>query len=173
MNNFRKPIIVFVILLSIATLYVTDQYVYSWLGFLAAKTGSCDFKQVTTSTTKEDKYKKLNYSVNLTRTVERLKSDQNYKITDNEKSLIISRSFDNLKYSISFEVRENQETPDIYYKYLIDCANCESPSLPGETCTTPDFEIYKKIYYIIEDLSLDHRAAYELQSGLKIFHQNF
>jgi hypothetical protein len=173
MINFRKPMIVSVVILAAATLYISDQYVYSWVGFLSGKMGNCDFKQVTTSTAKDGEYKKLNYPVDLARTAERLRTDQNYEVTGNENNLTISRNFADLKYSILFENRENQDTSGVYYKYSIDCANCEISSLPGEKCTTADFQLYKKIYHIIEDLSLDHRAAYELQSGLKIVRQNF
>ncbi len=159
MSKTKKILIILTILLPLITFYFIDQYIYSWTGFLASQAGICQSKFISASSPNKDNFKKLFFPANFENIASSLNINPNYSVSSTQETLTISRKFDGLDYQIVFENRG-----EIYYKLLIN-------SSVGEKCITSDFEIYKKILQIVDDISLDERAKRGILSDIKIYQQ--
>lgn len=170
MTKVKKAIIIFVFLLFAVSFYSIDQYIYSLTGWFAHKTGTCQSKLIKPSTVRNNGFKKLGFPADLPK-LSQFESNLDYITDATENSVSISRRFDDFDYKIVFENRTAENDKAVYYQYSISCRNCEKSST-GENCTTPDFEIYKKVYKIINDLPLGDRTRREILSGLTIYYQD-
>lgn len=159
MSKIKKILIILAILLPVIILYSIDQYIYSWTGFLSSQAGICQSKLISASASNKDGLRRLLYPANFENIASSLNTNPNYSVSLTQEKLSISRKFDDLDYQIIFENRG-----EIYYQLLIN-------SSIGEKCTTSDFEIYKRILQMVDDIPLDERAKRGILSSLTIYQQ--
>lgn len=161
MSKSKKIAVILTVLFLGIIFYSINQYIYSWTGWFSYQVGNCQSKLISVSASKKDGFKRLVYPVNFANIVSSLDSNPNYSVSSTQEKINISRKFDDFDYQITFENRND----DVYYRLSIN-------SPVGEKCTTPNFEIYKKVLQMIEDIPLDDRAGRTILSALTIHHQN-
>lgn len=163
----KKFAVILFLIIFVGIFYVIDQYLYSWSGWLGFQAGSCQSKLISASATGKDGFKRLFYQTDLKEIVTKLSSNPGYLVNSDEKKVTVSRNFADYIYKITFENRtlENEET--VYYQISLVNKNTSE----GENCTTPDFEIYKKFYRMIDEIPLADKARQSMFSDLNIYHQ--
>ena len=154
-------------IVSILLLIVINRFVFSWTGLIFGRLGLCEYKSIGVPTS-NGYNKKLSQSYNIPQIASAMRMNRNYEVNDhyNGNGLVVSRTFNGVKYNIIFENNNGVS------EFNLNTYNFDGyPSglvTGGERCTTPSYVAERNVYRIIDDLPLNDLQKSELKQYVSV-----
>lgn len=161
----KRSLIGFVI--SIVLLLVINLSVFSWTGLVSSKLGLCEYKSIGVSTS-NGYNKQLKRSYNLPQIASVMRMNRAYEVNNHDSGdrLVISRSFNGVKYNIVLEHKNGRS------EFNLNTYNSHGyptgSMADGERCTVPSYFIKRNVFRMIDDLPLDNLQQAELKEYVRI-----
>lgn len=148
-----------IVVISIVSLAI-DYYLYSWTSFI--RPFGCESKRITATEPKD----LLNQDYDLAKIWEGLETNSNYRLESwhDERRLFISRTFGNIKYHIHFENYISGGSAKRRVTFLTKNADGKL----GEDPTTPNYQIFRRVYLMIDEMPLNPYQKDELKRNIRI-----
>jgi hypothetical protein len=143
-------------------LLIVNHFVYGWAGLIL-----CDCKSISVPTNNAAR-KKLSQSYDIAQMALVLRQNPDYEVNyqPHARRLIVSRTFDGVKYNIWFEI--DREVSKLYLSTNAYGYRRGDFLWGGEKCTTPSFWIKRRAYRMIEDFPLNDLQKAEIKQNVRV-----
>lgn len=153
--------------ISIVLLLVINLFVFSWTGLVSSKLGLCEYKSIGVPAS-NGYNKQLNRSYNIPQIASVIRMNRDYEVNNHHSGdrLVISRSFNGVKYNIVFENKNGRSEFNLN-TYNFDGYPTGSAA-DGERCTVPSYFMKRNVFLMIDDLPLDNLQQAELKQYVRV-----
>ena len=153
--------------ISIVLLLVINLFVFSWTGLVSSKLGLCEYKSIAVPTS-NGYNKQLNQSYDIPQIASVMRMNRAYEVNNNLSGdrLVISRSFNGVKYNIVLEHKNGRNEFNLN-TYNFDGYPTGSVA-GGERCTVPSYFLERNVSSMIDDLPLDNLQKAELKQYVRV-----
>jgi hypothetical protein len=149
-------------------LLIINRFIFSWGGLLLSGASLCKYKTISVPTN-NGRNQPLAQTYDLHEIARVMKTRDGYEVNDHASGglgLVISRTFDAVKYNITFEQRGDS--------YGLNLSTYNFAGYPngsvdgGERCTAPASRLEKRIFQVIDDMPLNSTQREELKDNVRV-----